>query len=79
MGGARDFTMPWASAAGRPVHGAHRAGRQSAQARIAAAQNTGAQGDATGCGEKAAATSQSGQRVVVSAAADRTSVYFGGQ
>ncbi|WP_175968461.1 DUF4148 domain-containing protein [Burkholderia sp. BCC0322] len=50
---------------------------QAAQAKIAAAQNTGAQADATGYGANAAATSQSGQRVVVPAATDRSSVYFG--
>ncbi|WP_175834757.1 DUF4148 domain-containing protein [Burkholderia anthina] len=48
---------------------------QAAQAKIAAAQNTGA--DATGYGSNPVATSQSGQRVVVPAAADRSSVYFG--
>ncbi|MCA8270956.1 DUF4148 domain-containing protein [Burkholderia sp. AU30280] len=50
---------------------------QAAQAKIAAAQNTGAQADATGYGANAAATSQSGQRVVVPAATDRSSVFFG--
>ncbi|MBN3832292.1 DUF4148 domain-containing protein [Burkholderia sp. Ac-20344] len=50
---------------------------QAAQAKIAAAQNTGAQADATGYGANPAATSQSGQRVVVPAATDRSSVYFG--
>ena len=49
---------------------------QAAQAKIAAAQNTGAQADATGYGS-AAAASQSGQRVVVPAATDRSSVFFG--
>lgn len=49
---------------------------QAAQAKIAAAQ-TGAQADATGYGANAAATSQSGQRVVVPAATDRSSVFFG--
>ena len=50
---------------------------QAAQAKIAAAQNTGAQADATGYGPSPVASSQSGQRVVVPAAADRSSVYFG--
>ncbi|AJY09113.1 DUF4148 domain-containing protein [Burkholderia dolosa] len=50
---------------------------QAAQAKIAAAQNAGATVDATGYGANAAAASQSGQRVVVPAAADRSSVYFG--
>ncbi|HDR9481519.1 MULTISPECIES: DUF4148 domain-containing protein [Burkholderia] len=50
---------------------------QAAQAKIAAAQNTGAQADATGYGANAAAASQSGQRVVVPAATDRSSVFFG--
>ncbi|MCA8202086.1 DUF4148 domain-containing protein [Burkholderia sp. AU33545] len=50
---------------------------QAAQAKIAAAQNTGAQADATGYGSSPVASSQSGQRVVVPAAADRSSVYFG--
>ncbi|CAB3747339.1 hypothetical protein B7G54_02795 [Burkholderia puraquae] len=50
---------------------------QAAQAKIAAAQNTGAQADATGYGASPAATSQSGQRVVVPAATDRSSVFFG--
>ncbi|VWD11499.1 membrane protein [Burkholderia lata] len=50
---------------------------QAAQAKIAAAQNTGAQADATGYGSNAAAASQSGQRVVVPAATDRSSVFFG--
>ncbi|KML60974.1 hypothetical protein VL15_07670 [Burkholderia cepacia] len=49
---------------------------QAAQAKIAAAQ-TGAQADATGYGANAAATSQAGQRVVVPAATDRSSVFFG--
>ncbi|RXV67191.1 DUF4148 domain-containing protein [Burkholderia stabilis] len=49
---------------------------QAAQAKIAAAQ-TGAQADATGYGANAAATSQSGQPVVVPAATDRSSVFFG--
>ncbi|VWC65487.1 MULTISPECIES: DUF4148 domain-containing protein [Burkholderia] len=50
---------------------------QAAQAKIAAAQNTGAQADATGYGANPAAASQSGQRVVVPAATDRSSVFFG--
>ncbi|MBR8311891.1 DUF4148 domain-containing protein [Burkholderia dolosa] len=50
---------------------------QAAQAKIAAAQNAGATADTTGYGANAAAASQSGQRVVVPAAADRSSVYFG--
>ncbi|AYQ40477.1 membrane protein [Burkholderia aenigmatica] len=50
---------------------------QAAQAKIAAAQNTGAQADATGYGANPAAVSQSGQRVVVPAATDRSSVFFG--
>ena len=50
---------------------------QAAQAKIAAAQNTGAQADATGYGSNPAAASQSGQRVVVPAATDRSSVFFG--
>jgi len=50
---------------------------QAAQAKIAAARNTGAQADATGYGSNPVATSQSGQRVTVPAAADRSSVYFG--
>ncbi|WP_175685608.1 DUF4148 domain-containing protein [Burkholderia anthina] len=50
---------------------------QAAQAKIAAAQGTGASVDATGYGSNPSATSQSGQRVVVPAAADRSSVYFG--
>ncbi|AIO36441.1 DUF4148 domain-containing protein [Burkholderia pseudomultivorans] len=45
---------------------------QAAQAKIAAAQ-----GDATGYGSNAAATSQSGERVVAPAANDRSSVFFG--
>ncbi|MCA7975799.1 DUF4148 domain-containing protein [Burkholderia cepacia] len=50
---------------------------QAAQAKIAAAQNTGAQADATGYGSNPVGTSQSGQRVLVPTAADRSSVYFG--
>ncbi|WP_175811393.1 DUF4148 domain-containing protein [Burkholderia contaminans] len=50
---------------------------QAAQAKIAAAPNTGAQADATGYGSNPAAASQSGQRVVVPAATDRSSVFFG--
>ncbi len=50
---------------------------QAAQAKIAAAQNTGAQADATGYGSNAVGTSQSGQRVLVPAATDRSSVFFG--
>ncbi|RQZ20566.1 DUF4148 domain-containing protein [Burkholderia sp. Bp9031] len=50
---------------------------QAAQAKIAAAQNTGTQADATGYGANPIATSQSGLRVTVPAAADRSSVYFG--
>ncbi|KVH63608.1 hypothetical protein WS89_06435 [Burkholderia sp. MSMB1072] len=49
---------------------------QAAQAKIAA-QNAGAQADATGYGSNPVATSQSGQRAVVPAASDRSSVYFG--
>ncbi|WP_371141148.1 DUF4148 domain-containing protein [Burkholderia cepacia] len=50
---------------------------QAAQAKIAAAQNTGAQADATGYGSNPVGTSQSGQRVLVPTATDRSSVYFG--
>jgi len=50
---------------------------QAAQAKIASAQNTGAQADAMGYGANPVATSQSGQRVAVPAVADRSSVYFG--
>ncbi|RBB35088.1 hypothetical protein DPV79_29790 [Burkholderia reimsis] len=50
---------------------------QAAQAKIAAAQNTGAQADATGYGSNPIGTSQSGQRVLVPAATDRSSVFFG--
>jgi len=50
---------------------------QAAQAKIAAAQNTGAQADATGYGSNPVGTSQSGQRVLVPAATDRSSVFFG--
>ncbi|WP_322036231.1 DUF4148 domain-containing protein [Burkholderia cepacia] len=50
---------------------------QAAQAKIAAAQNTDAQADATGYGSNPVGTSQSGQRVLVPTAADRSSVYFG--
>ncbi|WP_334045420.1 DUF4148 domain-containing protein [Burkholderia cepacia] len=50
---------------------------QAAQAKIDAAQNTGAQADATGYGSNPVGTSQSGQRVLVPTAADRSSVYFG--
>ncbi|WP_334053955.1 DUF4148 domain-containing protein [Burkholderia cepacia] len=50
---------------------------QAAQAKIAAAQNTGAQADATGYGSNPVGTSQSGQRVLVPTAADRSLVYFG--
>ncbi|RQX84519.1 DUF4148 domain-containing protein [Burkholderia anthina] len=50
---------------------------QAAQAKIAAAQNAGAQADATGYGSNPVATSQSGQRAVVPAVSDRSSVYFG--
>ncbi|RQT42013.1 DUF4148 domain-containing protein [Burkholderia cepacia] len=50
---------------------------QAAQAKIAAAQNTGAQADVTGYGSNPVGTSQSGQRVLVPTAADRSSVYFG--
>ncbi|KVK72863.1 MULTISPECIES: DUF4148 domain-containing protein [Burkholderia] len=50
---------------------------QAAQAKIAAAQNTGAQVDATGYGSNPVGTSQSGQRVLVPAATDRSSVFFG--
>ncbi|WP_334051625.1 DUF4148 domain-containing protein [Burkholderia cepacia] len=50
---------------------------QAAQAKIAAVQNTGAQADATGYGSNPVGTSQSGQRVLVPTAADRSSVYFG--
>ncbi|MCA8350764.1 DUF4148 domain-containing protein [Burkholderia cepacia] len=50
---------------------------QAAQAKIAAAQNTGAQADATGYGSNPVGTSQSGQRVLVPAAPDRSSVFFG--
>ncbi|MGU7780773.1 DUF4148 domain-containing protein [Burkholderia sp. PU8-34] len=49
---------------------------QAAQAKIAAAQNSGA-ADTTGYGANAAAASQTGQRVVVPAAGDRSSVYIG--
>ncbi|CAM2171154.1 TPA: DUF4148 domain-containing protein [Burkholderia cepacia ATCC 25416] len=50
---------------------------QAAQAKIAAAQNSGAQADATGYGSNPVGTSQSGQRVLVPAATDRSSVFFG--
>ena len=50
---------------------------QAAQAKIAAAQNTGAQADATGYGSNPVATSQSGQRAAVPVVNDRSSVYFG--
>ncbi|KVS34694.1 DUF4148 domain-containing protein [Burkholderia cepacia] len=50
---------------------------QAAQAKITAAQNTGAQADATGYGSNPVGTSQSGQRVLVPAATDRSSVFFG--
>ncbi|ONX61308.1 DUF4148 domain-containing protein, partial [Burkholderia cenocepacia] len=50
---------------------------QAAQAKIAAAQNAGAQADATGYGANPVATSQSGQRAAVPAVSDRSSVYFG--
>ncbi|KVS73820.1 DUF4148 domain-containing protein [Burkholderia cepacia] len=50
---------------------------QAAQAKIAAAQNTGAQADATGYGSNPVGTSQSGQRVLVPAPTDRSSVFFG--
>ncbi|CAG9269551.1 conserved exported hypothetical protein [Burkholderia cepacia] len=50
---------------------------QAAQAKIAAAQNTGAQADATGYGSNPVGMSQSGQRVLVPAATDRSSVFFG--
>ncbi|MDN7426406.1 hypothetical protein CFB89_22295 [Burkholderia sp. AU16741] len=50
---------------------------QAAQAKIAAAQNTGVQADATGYGSNPVATSQSGQRAVVPTVSDRSSVYFG--
>ncbi|KVV50362.1 hypothetical protein WK90_33830 [Burkholderia cepacia] len=50
---------------------------KAAQAKIAAAQNTGAQADATGYGSNPVGTSQSGQRVLVPAATDRSSVFFG--
>ncbi|MBN3787597.1 DUF4148 domain-containing protein [Burkholderia sp. Ac-20353] len=49
---------------------------QAAQAKIAAAQNTGA-ADTTGYGANPAAKSQAGDRVVVPATRDRSSVYFG--
>ncbi|MBN3820074.1 DUF4148 domain-containing protein [Paraburkholderia sp. Se-20369] len=50
---------------------------QAAQAKVAAAQNTGAQADTTGYGANAAAASQAGQRVVVPAAGDTSDVYKG--
>ncbi|KVX67579.1 DUF4148 domain-containing protein [Burkholderia stagnalis] len=50
---------------------------QAAQAKIAAAQNTGAQADTTGYGANAAAVSQAGQRVVVPAAGDASEIYRG--
>ncbi|RQS76839.1 DUF4148 domain-containing protein [Burkholderia sp. Bp8963] len=50
---------------------------QAAQAKIAAAQNTGAAADTTGYGANPAAKSQAGDRVVVPAGRDRSSVYFG--
>jgi hypothetical protein len=50
---------------------------QAAQAKVAAAQNPGAQADVTGYGANAAASSQAGQRVVVPAARDTSSTYFG--
>ncbi|WP_347469600.1 DUF4148 domain-containing protein [Burkholderia stagnalis] len=50
---------------------------QAAQAKITAAQNTGAQADTTGYGVNAAAASQAGQRVVVPAAGDASDVYKG--
>ncbi|KVN41336.1 hypothetical protein WJ63_23035 [Burkholderia pyrrocinia] len=50
---------------------------QAAQAKIAAARNTGAQADTTGYGANAAAASQSGQRVVLPAAGDTSEIYKG--
>ncbi|KVN11907.1 hypothetical protein WT09_20745 [Burkholderia stagnalis] len=50
---------------------------QAAQAKIAAAQNTGAQADTTGYGANAVAASQAGQRVVVPAAGDASEIYRG--
>ncbi|KVL94186.1 DUF4148 domain-containing protein [Burkholderia stagnalis] len=50
---------------------------QAAQAKIAAAQNTGAQADTTGYGANAAAVSQAGRRVVVPAAGDASEIYRG--
>ncbi|KVN26621.1 hypothetical protein WT11_33595 [Burkholderia stagnalis] len=50
---------------------------QAAQAKIAAAQNTGARADTTGYGANAAAASQAGQRVVVPAAGDTSEIYRG--
>ncbi|KVF01113.1 DUF4148 domain-containing protein [Burkholderia vietnamiensis] len=50
---------------------------QAAQAKIAAARDTGAQADVSGYGANPVATSQSGHRAVVPVATDRSSVYFG--
>ncbi|HDR9313970.1 DUF4148 domain-containing protein [Burkholderia vietnamiensis] len=50
---------------------------QSAQAKIAAARDSGAQADVSGYGANSVATSQSGRRAVVPVATDRSSVYFG--
>ncbi|WP_431822610.1 DUF4148 domain-containing protein [Burkholderia sp. F1] len=50
---------------------------QAAQAKIAAARNSGAQADTTGYGANAAAASQAGQRVVVPVSGDTSPVYRG--